>query len=86
MFGSAAALRACTNRCLRGFQTPHGIQLKFKYYLTNFFNKNYSAVDATGSLVYPYKDFKANVFYVSLSVQILKGTKFYNSDAHQARR
>ena len=70
-----------------GFQGPHGTQLKFKYYLTNFFNKNYSAVDANGDITYPYQGFNANVFYVSLSVQILKGTEFYHTaDTHQARK
>ena len=68
-----------------GFQGPHGAQVKFKYYLTNFFNKSYSAVDANGDITYPYQDFNATVFYVSLSVQILKGTKFY-SDTQQARK
>lgn len=58
-----------------GFKSVFGAQLKFKYYMTNFFNKDYSADDGSGNLVHPYKDINANVMYVSLSFQILKGTR-----------
>jgi hypothetical protein len=63
------------NSLFVGIQTPYGTQLKFKYYMTNFFNKNYSAIDGAGNIVYPYQNFDANVFYISLSVQILKGSR-----------
>ena len=62
-----------------GIQTPYGTQLKFKYYMTNFFNKDYTANDGQGGTFKPYAGFDANVFYVSLSFQILKGTSFYYS-------
>lgn len=62
-----------------GIQTPYGTQLKFKYYMTNFFNKDYTANDGQGGTFQPYGGFNANVFYVSLSFQILKGTSFYYS-------
>ncbi|MEK6783617.1 MAG: hypothetical protein AABY93_18080 [Bacteroidota bacterium] len=62
-----------------GVQTPYGTQIKFKYYLTNFFNKSYTANDGNGGTFQPYAGFDANVFYVSLSFQILKGTNFYYS-------
>ncbi len=58
-----------------GVQGPLGIQLKFKYYFTNFFNKSYSAVDNNGVVYYPYQDMTANVFYISLSSQFRKGSK-----------
>jgi len=58
-----------------GIQTPFGSQIKFKYYLTNFFNKNYAAVDASGAKVFPYQNLDVNVFYISLSVQIFRGTR-----------
>jgi hypothetical protein len=78
------------NTLFFGIQTRIGTQIKFKYYLTNFFNKNYSENDGTGTLVYPYQNFDANVFYVSLSFPILKGMTFYYKDkkstASQARR
>lgn len=53
-----------------GLQTRYGVQLKFKYYMTNFFNKDYSANDGAGNVIYPYRDINANVFYTSLSIQI----------------
>jgi hypothetical protein len=62
---------------MAGIQTPYGTQIKFKYYLTNFFNKSYTANNGNGGTFKPYGDFDANVFYVSLSFQILKGTSFY---------
>lgn len=69
------------NSLFVGVQTPYGTQIKFKYYLNNFFNENYAANDGSGGIYYPYKtDFpNANVFYISLSFQILKGTNFYYS-------
>jgi hypothetical protein len=60
-----------------GFQTPYGAQLKFKYYITNFFNKDYVGNDGNGNAYKPYEKIDANVFYVSLSIQILNGTHFY---------
>jgi hypothetical protein len=60
------------NTLFAGFQTKFGTQLKFKYYLTNFFNKNYTADDDKGGTYQPYADIEANVFYVSLSVQLPK--------------
>lgn len=60
-----------------GVGLVEGTQLKFKYYLTNWFNKNYT--DATGAQ--PYANFDANVFYLSLSFQILRGRHFYYKDS-----
>lgn len=56
-----------------GVNMVEGTQIKFKYYLTNWFNKSY--MDAQGTK--PYANFDANVFYISLSFQILRGTDFY---------
>ena len=61
------------NAVFVGIQGPTGVQLKFKYYLTNFFEKGYTQSDGT----MPYAGFDANVFYFSLSFQLLNGTKFY---------
>ncbi len=60
-----------------GVGLVEGSQLKFKYYLTNWFNKSYT--DGTGAQ--PYANFDANVFYLSLSFQILRGRKFYYKDS-----
>ena len=62
---------------MAGIQLPYGATLKFKYYLTNFYNKNYKAGDGTK----PYADTDINVFYISLSFGLLKNTEFYyNND------
>jgi len=60
-----------------GVQGPHGLQVKFKYYMTNFVDKNYAANDGNGNAIYPYQNFEANVFYISLSFQLFKGASFY---------
>jgi hypothetical protein len=54
-----------------GFQTSRGLQIKAKYFLTNFFNKNFAAREEnSNNIIYPYKTTDANVFYVSLSMQV----------------
>ena len=65
------------NTLFVGVQMPQGVQLKFKYYATNFFNQSYTTANSSGALVSPYANITANVFYISLSFQILKGTDFY---------
>ncbi len=60
-----------------GVQLPLGGNLKFKYYLSNFFNKDYTAQDSQGNPYKPYQDMNVNVFYFSLNFFILKNTHFY---------
>lgn len=55
-----------------GFGVAEGVQLKFKYYLNNWYNKGYT--DGTGAQ--PYANFNANVFYFALTFQIFRGTRF----------
>jgi len=62
---------------MAGIQLPYGATLKFKYYLTNFFNKDYEASDDQGNLYKPYADVDVNVFYFSLSFGLLKNADFY---------
>jgi hypothetical protein len=62
---------------MAGVQLPYGATLKFKYYLTNFYNKDYSENDGQGNVVKPYENTNINVFYVSLSFGLLKNTDFY---------
>ncbi len=50
---------------LAGIQFPYGGTLKFKYYLTNFHNRDYVATN-NGIQTKPY-DFKSNIWYISLS-------------------
>ena len=61
------------NTLFFGLQFPYGPNIKFKYYLNNFHNRNYT--EAGG--VKPYTDLKANVFYVSLNFNIFRNTHFY---------
>lgn len=65
---------------MAGIQLPYGATLKFKYYLTNFFNKDY-AMTENGVTVKPYENWDVNIFYFSLSFGLLKNTDFYyNND------
>jgi hypothetical protein len=64
---------------MAGIQMPYGATLKFKYYLTNFFNKDFEASDGNGGTYKPYENSDYNVFYFSLSFGLLKNTKFYYS-------
>jgi len=58
---------------MAGIQLPYGATLKFKYYLTNFFNKDYTLSDGTK----PYAVGDYNIFYFSLNFGLLKNTDFY---------
>ena len=61
---------------LVGIQFPYGFNLKFKYYLTNFHNKDFTE-SVGGIQTKPYENLNANVFYFSLSFNLFKNTKFY---------
>ncbi len=55
-----------------GIQLPEGFSLKAKYYLTDFFNSDFSEterIDGTDSdvVIKPYEDFNAQVFYFSIT-------------------
>ena len=62
---------------MAGVQLPYGATLKFKYYLTNFFNQDFLASDGNGGTVKPYANYEANIFYFSLSFGLLKNTDAY---------
>ncbi|GAA4838690.1 hypothetical protein [Algivirga pacifica] len=51
-----------------GFETPYGTDIKFKYYVSNFFDDSYDRTLKSTSL--RYSDFDVNVFYVSLSFRV----------------
>src|SRR5688572_20525906 len=66
---------------MAGIQLPYGATLKFKYYLTNFFDKDFTASDGQGGTYKPYENVDVNIFYFSLSFGLLKDTSFYyNAD------
>ncbi len=54
-----------------GVQFPYGFSLKFKYYLSGFFNQDYAGSDGN----YPYRGLEANIFYFSLNFSIFKNSK-----------
>jgi hypothetical protein len=56
-----------------GVQLPYGANIKFKYYLTDLLNQNYTAAGG----VKPYAGLKANVLYVSLSFMLFKNADVY---------
>lgn len=61
-----------------GINGISGMSIKFKYYLTNFFNEDFTLIE-DGVTTQPFQNFEANVFYISLSFDLFKNTKFYYS-------
>ena len=65
------------NTVMAGIQFPYGANLKFKYYLNPFFDKDYKATDQNGNpIVYP----EVNVYYVSLSFMLFRNASIYYLD------
>ncbi len=64
------------NTVFVGVQFKYGISLKFKYYLTNFFNQSYSEVNQDGITEYPYKDIDVRIFYFSLNINLFRDVHF----------
>lgn len=62
---------------MAGIQTPYGLTFKFKYYLTNFFNRDFEESDGQGGTIKPYENSDYNVFYFSLSFGLLKNMDLY---------
>jgi hypothetical protein len=62
------------NTVFVGVRFPRGISLKFKYYLTPFFNKDYSEV-VNGVTQTPYANLNVNTFHIALTTMIAKGKK-----------
>ncbi|MBZ5856084.1 hypothetical protein [Flavihumibacter profundi] len=60
---------------LVGVQGPYGVNLKFKYYLSEFHNQDF--VDAAG--IKPYAGLKSNIFYFSLSTFFFRDFKTSSS-------
>ena len=60
---------------LAGIQFPYGAYIKFKYYLTNFHDRDYVAM-VDGVETKPY-DFKANIFYFSIGWNLFSNPKNY---------
>jgi hypothetical protein len=58
---------------LAGIQFPQGLNLKFKYYFSEFHNRDFT--ESSG--VKPYADLNSNVFYFSLSYGMFTDVKEY---------
>jgi hypothetical protein len=56
-----------------GLQFPRGLNLKFKYYLSEFHNRDYT----NNAGIKPYAGLKTNIFYISLSFFLFKDLDFY---------
>jgi hypothetical protein len=72
-----------TNRFLpsvfAGIQFPKGVNLKFKYYLDDFLNKDFSGRDF--GVPVSYATYKTQIYYISLSFNLRnKSFKNYNPD------
>jgi len=61
-----------------GVNFASGVSVKFKYYLTEFFNQNFTETQG-GIETQPYSGFEANLFYVSLNFNLFRNTNFYYS-------
>ena len=62
-----------------GIQFPYGLNVKFKYYFSNFHNQDYmETIDQVN--YYPYKGLDANVWYISLSFNLFKNDELYFTD------
>ena len=57
-----------------GVQFRGGLNFKFKYYLRDFFNKNYTTIE-NGNAIKPFSNLNAKIFYFSLSIMISKKKK-----------
>jgi hypothetical protein len=58
---------------LAGIELPRGVNLKFKYYLSEFHNRDYT----NNAGLKPYGALKTNIFYVSLNFFLFKNFDFY---------
>jgi hypothetical protein len=71
---------AINHSLMAGIQLPYGATLKFKYYLTNFFDEDFKASDGQGGTYKPFENFDVNIFYFSISFGLLKDANFYYNE------
>jgi hypothetical protein len=70
---------ALYNTLFVGVQLPYGIGIKFKYYLTNFFNQSYTEVNNDGISEQLYKDIDVRIFYFSVNFNLFRNAHYYYS-------
>ncbi len=73
------------NSVFAGIQFPYGLNLKFKYYFTNFFNEGFTET-VNGEDMMPYQGYKANVFYFSLSFALFQNNHVYYKEQQKVSR
>jgi hypothetical protein len=72
---------AVNHSLLVGIQFPYGLNLKFKYYFTEFFNRDFEEVDPqTGLRTKPYENLEVNVMFISVAFNLFKDRKIYDFD------
>ncbi|MDD4142042.1 MAG: hypothetical protein PHR20_04500 [Bacteroidales bacterium] len=59
-----------------GVEFPYSLNLKFKWYITNFFNTDYDELIPNLPTI-KYSEFGSNVFYISLGINIFQNFDFY---------
>ena len=59
-----------------GVNFQRGFNIKFKYYLDGFFNKDYTET-VNGVRSKPFTNFNAHVFYISIAWNVFKDVKMY---------
>jgi len=63
---------------LIGIQLPRGVNIKFKYYLTGFFNQDFVQIDGTtGDPYQPYENLDVNVFFFSIGFNLFRDKQLY---------
>lgn len=65
-----------------GFNFPKGFNIKFKYYLNQFFNQQFRET-SNGVQSFPFQNFDANVFYISLDWNVFKDVRSYSVKSKQ---
>ena len=65
-----------------GVQFKYGLQVKFKYYISEFHNQNFERTGMdynppSGNGTYPYRGVKTNIMYVSVAVMLDRYTDDY---------
>jgi hypothetical protein len=67
------------NSLYAGIQFPQGVSLKFKYYLTEFFDPDFTQT-VDGVQIRPFENFNANVFYFSITAYPFRDLKSYKNE------
>lgn len=62
-----------------GLQFFSGMNLKFKYYMNDFHNRDFEALDVNGNTVKPYENLKSNIWTISLNIAVFRNAKFFYS-------